>query len=314
MKVEIYDLENKETKVNPTYKETAILEGELKQFADENWATNHKGWKSSFIPVADQFEITKDGKFVITAGYSRYAQQFGAIKARLDGMSFAPEAVNGLAVSTYVVTADDMVILPRRSAKVKHAPLVYNTPAGWMSSMNIDKPNCENPEFTKDFRLYDPLWQAVNEFREELKVQPSAASISIDPRTLVRGHDASFNWCLQYLARIDLPAKLIIKKMLGEQEEFAEGRLEHDKVAAVPVNQLEVLLRNQPELQKEDKRTFEPKDITELILLDDTIGVLCNEFGRLVEVSKYIDLMNHLGNGDIELVYRPTESGVYAPS
>ena len=38
-----------------------------------------------------------------------------------------------------LITADGNVILPRRSAKVKHAPLVYAAPSGWMASMNIDK-------------------------------------------------------------------------------------------------------------------------------------------------------------------------------
>lgn len=312
MEVEIYDLSGKETEVNPTYEETAVLEGELREFADNNWAENHKGWKSSFIPVADQFEVTEDGKFIITTGYSDYAHQFGAIKAILDGEKFAPVAVNGLAVQTYVITLDGKVIIPRRSAKVKHAPLMYNIPAGWMSSMNINKADCENPEFIKDHRLYDAMWQAANEFGEELKVEPTKSYISVDPMALVRGHDASHNWGLQYSARIDLPASDVMKRMLGEQEEFAEGRKEHDKVAAVPVDSIETLLRNQPELQKEDENTFEPSDVTELILLDDTIGVLYNEFSKM-KGEKAKDLFDHLGKGDIELVYHPTEVGVYTP-
>lgn len=303
MKIDVYDLEGMRTTVKSLNRFFEFPRG-FADFARRNWEDNHKGWKSSWIPNAEQI-VVKDGEASVLSSTSNYRDQYGVIVAIQEGVESTLKGVNGLAVANYLVTNDGRLMLPRRSNKVKHAPLVYNTFCGWMASRNIvGGADSENLDVALDPRLYDAFWQAEKELREESRLKEGDFKFnSIFPRSLVRGYKHSFNFIMEFTGIIDGDSSYVRKSFSKGEEEFAPGRYEHDKIAAVHTNDLLELLRNQPELQKEDPKTYEPKDKRgrDLILLDDTIGGLFNSFVLLTMKERPKDLIDHLGKGGIEI-------------
>jgi len=260
--------------------------------------------KSSFVPNAEEIIVDAGGLAIINASTSNYADQYGAIVAIQVGKNFAPRAVNGLSVGSYTVTKDGKIMLPRRSSTVLHAPLVYNVFCGWMSTMNtVGKDRCEELTSALEYELYDAHWQARNEFKEESGLSEGDFALSSFPVSMIRGYDVSLNFGFVFTGKIHKTADEVRKAMLSGEEEFAPGRTEHDKIASVHTDHLEQLLRNQPELQKENPATFETSDPhgRDLILLDETLGGLVNAFPLLTGSGRPKDLIDHLGKGGIEI-------------
>jgi len=303
MEIRVYNLGDKSVGVVPTHRKSNF-EPELSSFISKNWDEHHKGWTDSYVASIGNLSFAKDS-LNIQAEYMRYSEIAGMVKAIEGGYSFAPDSIPGLSVGIYMVTSDDKIILPRRSSSVKHAPNMYNPFSGWMASMNIaSRQKCEHSKFAHDPRLYNYYWQAIKETMEESQLLPLAEfEIEKSPASLVNGLAHSFNYMFEFMAKTHLRANNVRKRILNEQEEFAEGRKEHDIIAAVNFDHLTQLLRNQPDLHQEDPVSFEPSDDRELILLDDCIGGLVTNFENITGKKRPVDLIDFLREGGINISY-----------
>ena len=300
MNVQVYDLVDSNFSILPTEASRRQMDEQMETYIADNFARRHPGWTNSYVPQAAHVLVSPEG-IEIVANYSRYADHVGMLRAIQEGKSFAPTHSRGLAVATFAISADRKLILPRRSEKVD-VPFLYNTPCGWMSSMNIaPRDVCEDPQYAADARLYDPKWQAVKECMEETGLLPIAEfQIDHKPNSISIGFMHSFNISLNYHVSLRVSADRAIMLALRDQEEFVEGSKEHDMIRAVPVDQIEQLIRNQPELQQEDPASFEPSDVTELILVDHTLAGLVHGFYRLTSQQMPRDLIDHLQKGGID--------------
>lgn len=312
MEIEVYDFKGKETKIVPTY-QAANFNAELEQFAQDNWETNHAGWTNSYVVSPRDFNFSQ-GNLAITADHMRYSQIAGMVKAIEESKLFAPQSIPGLSVGIYMVTSDNRLILPRRSKKLNHAPNFYNNFAGWMASMNIaSRAECEDYSLTKDARLYDPLSQAIKEAEEESTLSyDSEFQISKKPLSIVAGFAHSFSYLLNFLAKTNHTAEMVKTKILRDQEEFAAGLKEHDKVAALNLDHLYDLLMNQPELHQEDPLTFEPTNDRELILIDDCVGSLVAHYEDLTGKQRPANLIKDLRKKGININLMTTVDKIYS--
>lgn len=303
MEIELYDFFGKSLTLVPTYK-LVSHPSDLASFAEKRWIEGYKGWSSSYIPsLASVREDAHSLEF--TVDYTRYGTIIGIIEAITSKQAFAPRGNSGLCVEIYATTIDKKLLLPKRSTKVKHAPHVYNSFAGWMSSMNIvGRKGCEDPSFIRDPRLYNAFWQMEKEFEEESSLFPEKYTCTSHPLGMTRGLSASFNFALPYVAQVQFATEQIIRPALDGLAEFADGRIEHSAIGAVPLEAIDQLLLNQGELQREDPLTFQGKDPRELILLDQTIGSLVLCYERLTGSPLPLNFLSSLEKRGINISYK----------
>ena len=309
MNLEIYDLGNdREIRVLPTYHRLKLAPA-LQAFADQRWEERRSDWVSSWIPNLERMVVSRK-RVILDLGITDYTQQIGMVEAVQEEQPFAPDKINGLAVGTFMVTSDQRIVLPRRSANVMHAPLRYNMFCGWMSTLNlVERARCADAELIREPWLYSPLFQAKRVFEKESMLRPDEYEIH-GPAILTRAAPHSLNLELEFVGGVGYTAAELIERMQGVVE-FAPGRKEADLAAAVPLEDLAVLLENQAALREQDPQTHVPKDHRDIILLDRTIAGLLHLYTPLTAQRRPAQIVEALKQGGITVVEQDLPEGTY---
>lgn len=260
---------------------TLETNSELTAYIEETWKPkSEKGWKSSWIHIVTKINESRminspsdKLRFNIEAGAMTYAQTHGCLEAIKQGKPFAPKAINNLSIGIIPITKDGYVILSRRNPKLDHAGGVWNFNGGYMTSLLIDKANCDNLDFINDLRLFDINEQLKRRIhrQEFYGLNEDDLDIGIGPNSLAFGFYHSLEMELGWV--------VIFNKTKNEMQEHIryyefQGQKEHTETTYLTIEDLEELLLNQGDLLNENPRTYNSKDPKKLILLDDNIGEL----------------------------------------
>lgn len=308
MKLEIYDLGDRRTVVRPTYTRLELPD-ELQAFCDRRWTECRQGWANSWIPNLESVTISEK-QVQLDVGVTDYRQQIGMVEAFQEGQPFATPQINGVAVGVYAVTSDHRIVLPRRSAKVAHAPLYYHTFSGWISTMRFaPREKCEDAALIQDWQLYSLAIQVAREFEEETRLRHGEYEIH-GPLFITRAAPHSLNVELEFLGSVNCTAAELIERMQGLAE-FAPGRKEADHAVAIPLEDLTALLEHQAALVGKDPSTHAPNDHRDVILLDRTIAGFVHLYLPLIGQQLPDTLMENLKQAGIVISEETLADGIH---
>ncbi len=265
----------------------------LTAFIEEAWKPkSEKGCKSSWIPLVtkiNESKITTSSdklKFNIESGAMTYAQTHGCLEAIKQGKPFTPKSINNLSIGVIPVTKDDYILLSKRNPKLDHAGGVWNFNGGYMTSLLIDKADCDNSSFVNDLRLYNMNEQLkIRIHRQEFYgLKEADLDIAECPNSLAFGFYHSLEMELGWVVRFNKTKNEIQDHIKGYE---IQGQKEHTETAYIAIEDLDSLLLNQGNLLNEDPKTYNSYDPKELILLDDNIGELIGGSYSQIFNSKY---------------------------
>ena len=272
-RIDIFPFKERKVEIIPTGK-VLQLNMELESFVKEQWAPKKEaGWKSSWIPLYSKIDF-KDDEIKFEAGVMTFAQCFGIIKAIEQGKSFTPKAMNNLSVGAIPVTSDGYVMVSRRNVNLPNAGGVWNFNGGYVTSLLIDKANCDDPKFITDprvFDLEDQIRRRVFQYEFEY-LQEEDVEISGRPDSLANDFYQSFMPQIGYVARINKSKKELIE--ITNAHESNEDAKEHTHRDFIHLEDLGSLLLNQGGLLNEDPTKYKTDDPRKIILLDENIGQL----------------------------------------
>lgn len=286
-RVQIYSLEGRELRIEPTHR-IFRFNPTVEKFAQSRWLERRLKWKNAYAPAAESIVYTMHGQVVIRAGISQYSQHIGAIEAIQEGLDFAPVADNGLGVTAYVVSEDGKMVFKKRPRDNPHAPGFFDgIGGGWMTTANIVGLNagCEDIRVALVPQLYEPFWQAISEYEEESKLKEALFELDEQPRLISRGLGVGLNLGISFFGRAKLSAAEIMEAMKGNEKRH--GIQEHENnFVAVPMGRLEALLGNQPRLlamNKQELQAYQHKDPdgVDVPLVDEFIGALWANYEAL---------------------------------
>ena len=275
---------------------------EFSDFIDSQWEANRKGWDNGFIPLVSRFALGEHTA-AIEAGVMNYKQTSGWLDAIKAGSPKVPQFINNMSIGVIPVTSDGYVMATRRNPNM-HGGGVWNFNGGYMTSRLIDKPDCANPKYTTDARLFNPHDQLNlrihgQEFFGLGEKDPSPADY---PSALAIGFYHSLE--------PELGWPVVFKQDKKQMEEALRETKEHTRADFIPIDELSTLVRNQAALLNEVPRKYDTGDPRQIILLDDNIGELIGGAYKEITGQDFNpSILEDLRRGGLQINMQDTSAG-----
>lgn len=284
--IDVYPFEGRNLSIYPTGKKVT-LDKELLNYMKTLPEPRFNSWIPSASSIV--FDETKVNMHFGTMQYTTVKTITESLTKRLP---FAPKLGFNPAISVGFVTAtkDSKVIFQRRPEGIHCPRTLIHKPCGYMSA-GCMSPCPENPADEKNIklkRLYDvraQLERRRKEIADTFKVPVDLVSYNNIQDFFGTGWRTVESY-LSTTGKIDMEEKDL---KLPENREFV----------FVPFEQLKYLIYNQGKLSQVNPESYEPKDSTDIPMLDESISGLMWGYEKLtgenLDLRETMERINHDG-------------------